>query len=98
MLREESLGDIDRSLVNVELNNCRTGLKCAEICHQIPQTKRRVNVFGVQCRQDDLSHRKLKSTSAPAPRKSGCFQSQESFGSGRTSFDNHYLFLTFSAR
>ena len=53
---QQHLGDVERALVDVELDEARARLERAEIRHQVTQAERRVNVLGVERGEDDVGH------------------------------------------
>ena len=50
------LGDIERALIDIELDKTGPRLQLTEIRHQVAQAERRVNVFGVERGQHDVRH------------------------------------------
>jgi hypothetical protein len=53
---EKDFNDVGRALVDIEFEQARRGLQWAEIGKEIPQAERGVDVFGVECRQDNIGH------------------------------------------
>jgi len=53
---QENLGDIRRTLVDIEFQEASAGAEGSEICEQVAQPESGVNVFGIQGGQDDVGH------------------------------------------
>jgi len=55
-LGENRLNDFERALLQIELDEAGVGAKRAEVGQQIAQSKRSVNVAGVERGENDLGH------------------------------------------
>ena len=65
--RQQHFHDIERSLLDVELDQAGARFQIAQVSQQITQAKGGVNVFCVQCGQDDVGHKVGGVYHAPLP-------------------------------
>ena len=64
---EQHFHDIERSLLDVELDQAGARFQIAQVSQQITQAKGGMNVFCVQCGQDDVGHKVGGIYHAPLP-------------------------------
>src|ERR1039458_127975 len=67
LIAENRLNDIDRPLIDVELQNPRLRLEFAQVRHQVPQPERAMRVLRIQRGEDDVRHAGGELCTHPAP-------------------------------
>ena len=56
VLGEKDFGDVERALIDIELDESGAGLERAEVGKEVAEAERGVDVFGVKGGEDDIGH------------------------------------------